>query len=133
MGLLDNSAILNNPAFQQDLILKRNAPGAFDDSTGAFVPGTAADDVTIKGSVQPVGEKDMQRLREAAEGGAMIKDAIRIYTKTELNPGVLGAATSTQGDVIEFRGLLWTVVRSPNFIEHGHNKVFGVRTDGQDG
>lgn len=131
MSLLNNSSILNNPAFNVPLQVLRRTPGTRDDA-GDFIPGTPSL-IDISGSVQPVNEKEMQLLRENLEGGARITDAVRLYTQAELKVGTLGAAANL-GDELVYDGLYWPVVRVPgNFKHHGHQKVYGVRADGQDG
>lgn len=136
MSLLNNSGILRNKAFQQSVTVKRNQVGSFNDTTGVWEPGTAIDPVTVKVSVQPVKFKEMAYLVEAMEGGQRIRDAIRIYNVAkdfEFRPGVIGAST-TEADIVVYRNLEWTVIQLPgNWIEHGHQKVYGVRVDGQDG
>lgn len=139
MSLLRNSGILRNKAFRQTLKLERRAPGQRDPLTGKFVPG-AIENLqeggvlpTIYASVQPTTTQELKDLREMVEGGARIRQAIRIYTAEDLRPGFLGEEDQRGGDVVEFEGLRWSVVSTVPFQPHGHSKVYGVRIDGQDG
>lgn len=131
MSLLNNSKILKNPAFRQPFVVKRPAAGAFD-GNGIWQAGGGPAEIEASGSIQPVNSSDMNYLREASQGGMLIKDAIRIYSNFEFKPGTLGT-NSAEGDSIVYNNLTWGVIRVNSFSKHGHDKVFGVRFDGQDG
>lgn len=132
MSLLNNSATLKNKAFKQPFTVKRTAAGTWNTTTGKWEPGADQTPVNASGSVQPATSKDMQWLALNTEGGQMIKSAVRIYTRFEFTPGVLGA-NGRGGDILEYKGLDWIVIQVADFAPHGHGKVFGVRIDGQDG
>ncbi len=135
MALLDNSNILNNPAFQITVPVKRNQTGALNTTTGVWVSGTAIPDLSIRCSIQPANLEEKQYLAEALEGGQEITNAIRIYNFSKdlvLQPGTTGD-NATEADIVVYDGLDWVVVQLSDFKQHGHQKVFGVRTDGQNG
>jgi hypothetical protein len=132
MGLLDNSGILSNPAFRVDLTVKRRQAGAWDTDSGKWLSGAPEADQVAIASVQPATFQDNQYLVLNMEGGQRLTAAIRIYSSFEFTPATVGTA-AREGDVVVYKGLEWAVITVGDFSGHGHQKVLGVRIDGQDG
>ena len=132
MSLLNNGGLLKGSAFKQTFQVKRAQAGQRDGITGKWVPAAPTDPVSATGSIQPVNEAGMQRLRLGLEGGMRITEAIRVYTAFDLKAGSLGG-NGTLGDVVVYRGLDWSVIQISDYSAHGHNKVYGVRCDAQNG
>jgi len=127
MSLLNNSKILKSTRFNIPFTVVRPGVGAYDTDTGKWLEATPTE-TDASGSIQPVKSSDRLLLAQAMEGGQMLHDAIRIYSQFEFQPCTL---PDRNGDQVRYRGLLWAVVSIEDFSAHGHQKVFGIRLDGQ--
>jgi len=128
-SLLNNSALLNNPAFKQDFVVNRSSGGAWNATTGLW-ENEATEALPASGSVQPAKGTDMELIARATQGGGEVIAAIRIYSKFDFSAGTIGDQ-GTSPDIVTYNGLNWNVVKINDFTAHGHDKVYGVRFEGQ--
>lgn len=132
MSLLNNNRILKNKAFNRPFVVKRTETGSWDTTTGKWAPGADQSPINASGSIQPARTQDLQWISKNVEGGQQVSAGIRIYSSFEFQPATLGAQ-GKGGDIVEHNGLDWIIIRIADYSGHGHQKVFGVRLDGQDG
>ncbi len=125
-------------AFKTLFDVIQQAPGAYDEVTGKYVPGGGGPTVIgLKGSIQPSDGDMVDQLPE----NERYKDSISIWTDGIDPTGALirirsarfGSGTQTQGDQIDFDGFKWDVWKVEDYRAHGHQEILALKSDGQEG
>jgi len=126
----------NRRAFRTFFVVKQQDPGAYVGATGKYGPGTDSQ-TTLKGSIQPADSDAVEQLPENERG----KDSIVIWTDGINSAGELikirsarfGLSEQTQGDEIDFDGVIWNVWKVDDYRQHGHQEIICAKKDGQNG
>ena len=124
-------AVLQNPAFIESFILKKQAPGDRNDN-GVYVPGSETTFPDLEGSVQPLTGKSREELPE----GERAFDAICILYGTldhdAISPLRIGTL-QTESDLIVYNNLNWAVRVVNDMATFGHLEIYATRLEGQNG